>query len=93
MTDLYSDLNLTAFFDDRAAADEAVSRLRSLGIGDSSIRLTGGDSYREAAGPNAEKGFWESVADFFFPEEDRAFYAEGLRRGGYLVTVNDIRSD
>jgi uncharacterized protein (TIGR02271 family) len=93
MTDLYSDRNLSAFFDNRADAEDAMSRLRSQGIADSSIRLTGGDSYRETADPNDEKGFWESVADFFFPEEDRATYAEGLRRGGYLVTVNNIRSD
>ena len=93
MADTYADRSLTAFFDDRDDAEEAVSRLRSLGIADSSIRLTGGDSYRETVDPNDQKGFWDSVADFFFPEEDRATYAEGLRRGGYLVTVGDIRAD
>jgi uncharacterized protein (TIGR02271 family) len=84
---------LTAFFDERDDAEEAVSRLRTLGIADSSLRLTGGGSYGETADPYDEKGFWDSVADFFFPEEDRATYAEGLRRGGYLVTVNGIRAD
>lgn len=35
-------------------------------------------------------GFFDALADFFFPDEDRAMYAEGLRRGGFLVQVNDI---
>jgi len=32
-------------------------------------------------------GFWDALKDLFLPEEDRSTYAEGLRRGGYLVTV------
>jgi uncharacterized protein (TIGR02271 family) len=34
-----------------------------------------------------EPGFWEALKDLFMPDEDRATYAEGLRRGGYVVTV------
>src|ERR671912_471377 len=34
-----------------------------------------------------DPGFWESLKDLFMPDEDRATYAEGLRRGGYVVTV------
>jgi uncharacterized protein (TIGR02271 family) len=33
------------------------------------------------------RGFWESLGDLFLPDEDRYTYAEGLSRGGYLVTV------
>jgi uncharacterized protein (TIGR02271 family) len=79
---------LTAFFEDRDDAQEAVSRLRSLGIPEASIRLVGGDG--DTTGVDHEKGFWESLGDFFFPDEDRATYAEGLRRGGFLVTVTGI---
>jgi hypothetical protein len=50
----------------------------------------------EADGKNAgatsedRSGFFDALADFFFPDEDRAVFAEGLRRGGFLVQVNDI---
>ncbi len=86
---------LTAFFDSRTDAQEAASRLRDLGIPDSSIRLVGdetravGETYERR---DEDKGFWESLSDFFFPEEDRATYAEGLRRGGTLLTVTSIPS-
>jgi uncharacterized protein (TIGR02271 family) len=89
---------LTAFFDSRDDAQDAVSRLRSLGLPESSIRLVGSDSssttssssYGSTSYHDEHKGFWDSLADFFFPDEDRATYAEGLRRGGYLVTVSNI---
>ena len=81
---------LTAFFDSRADAEEAVTRLRALGLGDSEIRMTGGDEYAGRSYSDTDRGFWESISDFFFPPEDQATYAEGLRRGGYLVTVRDI---
>jgi len=37
---------------------------------------------------HTDGGFWEALKDFFFPAEDRYTYAEGLRRGGYLVIVS-----
>jgi uncharacterized protein (TIGR02271 family) len=91
MTDTYSNRNLTAFFDDRDEAQDAVSRLRELGIGDASIRMVGGDDH--VARSDTDKGFWESLSDLFFPDEDRSTYAEGLRRGGYLVTVTGVASE
>lgn len=91
-TEHYGNRTLTALFDDRADAEEAVARLRDLGIVETSIRLVGGEEY-QGADRNYEKGFWESLSDFFFPEDDRALYAEGLRRGGYMVTVNNVRPD
>jgi stress response protein YsnF len=83
----YGSRTLTAFFDNRADADTAMQRLRDIGFAESDIRLTGGESY---AGADSDRGFWESLSDFFFPSEDRAAYAEGLRRGGYLVTVPNV---
>ena len=62
---------VTAFFDTRADAERATSRLRGKGIADSSIPLTEGapahstDATRTH--PNDEKGFFESIGDFFFP--------------------------
>jgi uncharacterized protein (TIGR02271 family) len=89
--DSYENRTLTAFFDDRASAEAARQRLQSLGVADASIRLTGGDEY--VGRDDRDKGFWESVADFFFPDEDSAAYTEGLRRGGFLLTVSNVPSD
>jgi len=80
--------HITAFFDDRSAAERAVEKLVSRGIPRDQIRLvsgynTGGAGTR----PSEVKGFWDSIADLFMPEEDRYTYAEGLRRGGFLVSV------
>ena len=37
--------------------------------------------------PAHPHGFWASLKEFFLPEEDRHLYAEGLRRGGFAVSV------
>ena len=78
---------LTAFFDDRAAAERAMQRLRDVGVSDTSIRLAGGEEYVGRAAYREDRGFWDSLLDFFFPPEDSATYAEGIRRGGYLLSV------
>jgi uncharacterized protein (TIGR02271 family) len=81
--------HLTAFFDTRADAEEAVARLREIGLSDGSVRMTGGEEFSAPAAAEP-KGFWESISDFLMSDDDSATYAEGLRRGGYLVTVSDI---
>jgi len=85
--------SLSAMFDTRADATRAVSALKAAGIAD--VVLTGeeneGYGTREySAEARTDRGFFESIGDFFFPEEDRYAYAEGLNRGGYLVTVQNI---
>lgn len=87
---------LSAMFDTRAEADRAVAALSAAGIAD--VVLTGGENEgygtveRDVAVDTRthERGFFESIGDFFFPEEDRYAYAEGLTRGGYLVTVSNL---
>ena len=87
---------LSAMFDTRADADRAVAALRTAGIAD--VVLTGSDAEGQdsiqrdpSGGTRSEsRGFFDSIGDFFFPEEDRYAYAEGLTRGGYLVTVSNI---
>jgi uncharacterized protein (TIGR02271 family) len=85
---------LSALFDRHADAERAVERLREVGVPESSIRLTPG--YEADRAPSAEvveerpKGFLEALGDLFFPDEDRHLYAEGLSRGGYLVTVDGL---
>jgi uncharacterized protein (TIGR02271 family) len=89
---------ITAFFDSRTDAEEAVQRLHSAGFAPEAVRMVAGhhgspernvnrDSDRNAYENNEGVGFWEALKDLFLPEEDRHTYAEGLRRGGYLVSV------
>jgi uncharacterized protein (TIGR02271 family) len=89
---------ITAFFDDRTNAEEAVDRLHSAGLSRDAVRMMAGhersserdvnrDSSRGAYQNDEGMGFWDSLKDLFLPDEDRHTYAEGLRRGGYLVTV------
>ena len=88
----YRARTITAFFDSRSDADEAVSRLRALGISEDAIRLVPGyerdkDTATDTLYDRPGEGFWDSLRDFFLPDDDRDTYAEGLRRGGVLVTV------
>jgi uncharacterized protein (TIGR02271 family) len=81
---------ITAFFDNRRDADEAVERLVQAGIPRSGINVVAGAQGSQAASVSREGegfGFWEALKDLFLPDEDRATYAEGLRRGGFVVTV------
>ena len=89
----YGNRRLTAFFDRRDEAERAMSQLRALGISESDVRLTGGEEATGRLGTSPEPGFWESIGDFFFPPADRDTYEEGLRRGGFLLTVGGIPED
>jgi uncharacterized protein (TIGR02271 family) len=89
---------VTAFFDSRTDAEEAISRLHAAGIPRDSVRLT--PSHEGTAGaagtqsfPEASAGLWDSLRDLFLPDEDRHTYAEGLRRGGILVSVSASDAD
>jgi uncharacterized protein (TIGR02271 family) len=78
---------ITAFFDHEQDANEAIERLVQAGIGRSSISLVAGAGGERTSDANESMGFWEALKDMFLPDEDRATYAEGLRRGGHIVTV------
>jgi stress response protein YsnF len=86
---------ITAFFDSRSDADHAVERLVDAGISRSSVKVIEGGSDKSGSQSTASEstGFWASLENFFFPDEDRHTYAEGLRRGGYLVTVSGYAFD
>ncbi|MBY5570665.1 YsnF/AvaK domain-containing protein [Rhizobium leguminosarum] len=82
--------NLSAFFDSRSDAERAVERLKDAGVANDAIRFLPGYEANGDAGAVASddrSGFWAKLEDWFFPDEDRATYAEGLRRGGFLVSV------
>jgi uncharacterized protein (TIGR02271 family) len=90
---------ITALFDSRAEAERAVQALVSeAGLDRSAVRVEAG---AEGAGGTTtgaageDKGFFASLRDMFIPDEDRYSYAEGVRRGGVMVSaqVDDARLD
>ena len=80
---------ITAFFDTKAAAQKATDDLVATGIPREHIMIKEGDASGavEPAQVTHDKGFWAELKDLFIPDEDRYGYAEGLRRGGYLLAV------
>lgn len=81
---------LTAFFDSRDDAEKAIERLKDAGITADSIRFLPGyeaDGDGAAVASDERSGFWSKLEDWLFPDDDRAVYAEGLNRGGFLVSV------
>jgi uncharacterized protein (TIGR02271 family) len=93
-TQVHSPRTVTAFFDNKDTASEAVEELVKAGFPRATVRLISGAGKPSSSGqPQAEKGFWEALKDFFLPDEDRYTYAEGLRRGGYLLTVTTNEPD
>ena len=88
--------SLSAMFDSHDDAQRAVDRLVQAGVPMAQIRMVAGGSTTGSTTTTGhsdqDKGFWDSLSDFFFPDEDRYAYAEGLSRGGYLVTVTGLGS-
>jgi len=81
---------ITAMFDTRAEAERAVEALASqAGLDRSAVHIGAGAQERE------HEGFLSSLKSLFVPDEDRYAYAEGIRRGGAVVTaqVEESRID
>ncbi len=78
---------LAALYDDLDAAKRAQSSLLDLGIPSSDIRLLEGEGQGNGEVRRESMGFFEALADLFMPDDDRTTYAEGLTRGGHLLTV------
>lgn len=85
---------VTGFFDSRAEAERASERLQALGLG-GQVRVTEGATLAGATDTEErdDRGFFERLGDFLFPDEDRSTFAEGLARGGFLVTASGLTSD
>src|SRR5271170_3541368 len=84
---------VTAFFDSRDAANKAIDGLAAAGISRDNMSVTSETGGAETAKADHDKGFWESLKDLFMPEEDSYAYAEGLRRGGTVVSVRTTDAD
>jgi uncharacterized protein (TIGR02271 family) len=87
---------VTALFDSRSAAENAIERLVNAGVphdriclmpGDESEASDAGASSRPILIPLEPRGFWGFLGDWLLPDEDRHVYTEGLSRGGYLISV------
>ena len=84
---------ITAMFDGRTAADAAVSQLtRDLGLASGQVKVlaseTTSSGTASAKTTPEDTGFWGSLKDLFVPDEDRATYAEGIRRGQFVVSAD-----
>lgn len=90
MTGSASHHGVAAMFRTREQAQRAVDALVEEGFSRDEIRMVEGSTsisgYSDTTS-SADEGFWASLRDLFFPDDDRHVYAEGLRRGGYLVSV------
>jgi hypothetical protein len=75
----------TAYFRTRGAADAVVTDLVARGIPREEIRMVGAGA--GATATSKDCGFWDELKDFCLPSEERHAYAEGLRRGGSVISV------
>ena len=87
---------ITGFYDNRSDAEAAVEQLVAAGIARSEITLNANDAKSGYVRDEDEEfydhrrdegGFWAMLKGFFFPDERRYLYSEGLSRGGTLLTV------
>ena len=90
---------ITAMFDSRAEADAAADHLvRDIGLQRSAVQVHGGEAAAPAPRAKAAAGaedvtFWSALRDLFVPDEDRPTYAEGLRRGSFVVSAEVADTD
>lgn len=86
---------VTALFDKRSEAMQAVEELVRAGIQRSAVRISPESDVSTSSASRTsydvsrdEKGFWASLGDLFMPDEDRYTYAEAMNRGSTMVSVS-----
>jgi uncharacterized protein (TIGR02271 family) len=79
--------SLTAIYDTQAGAEMARDGLVALGIPSDEIIVRGTKEGAARAATDEDRRLWAHLSDLVLPEEDRHTYAEGIRRGGYLLNV------
>jgi uncharacterized protein (TIGR02271 family) len=84
---------ITAMYSTRQDAEKAVAALRQdTAIGVTNVRVLPEHDEGMTTGTTGtasnESGVLASLRNFFMPEEDRYGYAEGLRRGSYMVVAD-----
>ena len=78
---------ITGLFDSRAEAEAVVEHLRTHDRIDSNHVAIHGNTGQTTGTGTSDTGFWASLKDLFIADEDRQAYAEGIRRGGYVVSA------
>jgi uncharacterized protein (TIGR02271 family) len=80
---------VTAMYDSSSAAEAARDRLVGIGVPSAAITIrgTGASTGTTTTAGDDTRSFWEELKSLFVPDEDRHTYAEGLRRGSYLLTA------
>jgi uncharacterized protein (TIGR02271 family) len=76
---------ITAMFDTKGEADLAAESLRAQGAQNVRVHAAAGEA--EAPRREEDRGILSAIADLFVPDDDRATYSEGLRRGSMLVSA------
>lgn len=81
---------VTAFFESRGDADRARADLLAAGFPDADVKVLHNQAVQDAAEPHKDVGIIRALLDIFvfMPEDDRASYEEGLRRGGAALAVH-----
>lgn len=84
---------ITALFDTREDAEDGQARLKAANCDISHVRIHDQQSvgHHEGYSTAEDRGLW-STNNAFLPDDDRYAYEEGVRRGGYLLTV-DVDED
>lgn len=87
-----SERTITALYESKSDADRARDSLKDAGIAGHCIDIhdQGGS---ELEGAHGQSGFMGKVRDFFAGHEDSHGYAEGMRRGHYLLTAKVDEAD
>lgn len=79
---------LVGFFDTREDAEQAVERLKKAGLMMEAIRFVPGfEADRVDDAVTGDNSFWRKLDGWKISEDERVTYAEGLRRGGFLVSA------
>ena len=89
---------VTAMYSTRQDAETAAAAIRQdTAIGATNVQILPeqDDGTTTTGTASHESGFLASLSNFFMPDEDRYGYAEGMRRGDYLVAVDtdDVHAD
>jgi len=80
---------VTAMYSTRPEAERAAAAIRQdTALGTTNMRILPEHGESTTGTVSDESGFLAGLRNFFMPEEDRYGYAEGMRRGSYMVAVD-----
>jgi len=79
---------ITALFDSRAEAERAAEALQGLNVRATNVHVEDASSAGAVAtNQDDDRLNYSSIGSSWMPEEDRATYHEGIRRGGAMVVA------